>query len=46
MKKNIEINRERPIEHKSYSKLKFTYLQKEENELIEQLLYFSFEKIK
>ena len=46
MKKNIEINIERPIEHKSYSKLKFTYLQKEENELIEQLLYFSFEKIK
>ena len=40
---NIEINRERPIEHKSYSKLKFTYLQKEENE---HLLYFSFGKIK
>ena len=43
---NIEINRERPIEHKSYSKLKFTYLQKEENELIEHLLDVSFEKIK
>ena len=42
---NLNFNRNSPLNHKNYQGWNFTYLEKNENEDIEDLFNFSFDKI-